>query len=179
MSDEGNYGPALSALSEKQRLFVWARATVRTADGARIKPGRAAQLAGYARGTNGGSARRRRKALDQTGWRLLQDARIVAAINEVASRKIESEGLASAEFLAAVRDDPSAPLMARLRAADSLLDRAGLTAPQEIAVSHTHHLSGDALLTRIRELAQKHGIDVDALLNAPARPMRLVDAPPR
>jgi hypothetical protein len=42
MTDEGTYGPALSELTEKQRTFVWAMATVRAPDGKRIKRSHAA-----------------------------------------------------------------------------------------------------------------------------------------
>jgi hypothetical protein len=114
MTDEGTYGPALSALTEKQRMFVWAMATVRTPDGKRIKRSHAARLAGYMTGENGGNPERRRRALDQTAWRLLQDQRIVEAIREVAGREIEGEAIASAQFLASVRDNEDAPMMARL-----------------------------------------------------------------
>jgi hypothetical protein len=177
MSDEGTYSPALSALSEKQRMFVWALATARTPDGKRIRRSDAARLAGYVTGANGGNPERRRRALDQTAWRLLQDPRIVAAIREVAGREIEGEAIASAQFLASVRDNEDAPLMARLRAADSLLDRGGLAGLQKIAVDHTHRdLTGEALMERIRTLAKKHGLDVERLMKGERPQSRAIEA---
>jgi hypothetical protein len=180
MSDEGTYSPALSALTEKQRMFVWALATARTPDGKRIRRSHAARLAGYVTGENGGNPERRRRALDQTAWRLLQDPRIVAAIREVAGREIEGEAMTSAQFLASVRDNEDAPLMARLRAADSLLDRGGLAGLQKIAVDHTHRdLSGTALIARIRELALKHGLDPERLLAGTAPMIEATAVPSR
>jgi hypothetical protein len=179
MTDEGTYGPALSELTEKQRAFVWAMATVRTPDGKRIKRSHAARLAGYMTGENGGNPGRRRRALDQTAWRLLQDRKIVAAIRECAGREIEGEAIASAQFLASVRDNEDAPLMARLRAADSLLDRGGLAGLQKIAVDHTHRdRTGAAMMARIRELAAKLGLDAEKLLGGNAAPMIEATASP-
>jgi hypothetical protein len=110
----------------------------------------------------------------------LQNPQISAAVREIAARGVEIEAAASVEFLARVRDDPHAPLASRIKAADSLLDRAGLSGEQRIAVDHTHRdLTGVALLERLRELGQRYKIDVDALLSERASPMRLIDAPPR
>ena len=96
----------------------------------------------------------------------------MTAIREVAGREIESEAIASAQFLASVRDDENAPLIARLRAADSLLDRGGLAGLQKIAVDHTHRdMTGEALMERIRTLAKKHGLDPEKLLAGNAAPM--------
>jgi hypothetical protein len=178
MTDEGTtYGPALSGLTDKQRTFVWAMATVRTPDGKRIKRSHAARLAGYMTGENGGNPERRRRALDQTAWRLLQDQKIVAAIREVAGREIEGEAIASAQFLASVRDNEDAPLMARLRAADSLLDRGGLAGLQKIAVDHIHRdMTGEALMERIRTLAKKHGLDVEQLMKGEGPQARTIEA---
>jgi hypothetical protein len=79
--------------------------------------------------------------------------------------------------LASVRDNEDAPLMARLRVADSLLDRGGLAGLQKIAVDHTHtDLTGEALMARIRELAKKHGLDPEALLRGERPQSRAIEA---
>ena len=62
------------------------------------------------------------------------------------------------------------------RACESLADRGGYAAQQNINVKHEHRdLTGEALMERIRTLAKKHGLDPEALLKGEKTPeMRVI-----
>ena len=57
----------------------------------------------------------------------------------------------------------------RIKAAGMLLDRSGFGAAQTINVNKTvTDRSGKAVMERLQELAQKHGLDASKLLAGPA-----------
>lgn len=160
MTADFTYGPAMAALSERKRVYVWARAAGK-------KRRAAADLAGYATGEHGGDPKKRSRILDKTACLLEQDPDIARAIAEVAGARIQAEAVASAQFLMGVMDDAKAPLALRMKAANSILDRAGLVGVQKIAVDHSHRHTdntGEALIERARAAAVRLGMDPDELV---------------
>ena len=153
---------SLRGLTEKMQRFVWAMAT---------KPGiaqwKAAEVAGY----QGGQSVTKVKACY-----LMQDERIVRAIRDVASRRLQGSALGAAEFLTSLWANPDAPMGLRLRAAESILNRVGLGGEQNINVKHEHtDLTGAAMMDRIRELAKKHGLDPAALLAGQVPQVKVIE----
>ncbi len=152
---------SLRGLTEKQQRFVWAMAT---------KPGisqqRAAEIAGYDGGPN--------------TWKvkacvMMQDERIVRAIRDVASKRLQGSALGAAEFLTSLWSNPEVAMSLRVRAAESVLDRVGLGGEQNINVKHEHtDMTGAAMVERIRALAVKHGLDPQQFLGVAQKPQMKV-----
>jgi hypothetical protein len=162
MSDEGEYGPKMAALSERQRRFVEIMI-----EQPAITRHKAVELAGYQNSNPEGAGHR------VTAHRLMHDDRILAALHEQAGRRLRSHSLMAADALVGLlaSDDPKI----QLKAAVMLLDRVGFGAQQNININQTvTDNSGKAIMERIRALADKHGVPMQQLLGAPAKPV--VDA---
>jgi phage terminase small subunit len=142
--EDGNIGPALRKLTGKQRRFVEIMV-----ENVGILPSKAAELAGY----------------KQSGWRLMQDQDVIAAIHEVAGRRLRAHALVGADVLVRLAlDDGVAPAV-RLKAAGTLLDRVGLGGEQNINVNHNHSdNTGKALEARARAAAGRLGMDPEEVV---------------
>ncbi len=154
MSDDAEFGPKMRALTEKQRAFVMALVEFPGMSGAE-----AARMAGY---SDAGEAAKVKACV------LRQDKRIIEAIQEQAGKRLWAISLKAAgrvEQLIDSEDDTVA-----LKACGMVLDRTGLAAVQNININQTvSDQSGKAIIERIRQLAQKHGLDPQLLLsNKPA-----------
>lgn len=153
MTDEAEFGPAMAALTEKQRSFVLAmveRPGITQTDAARV--------AGYSDVKDGAKVR---------GHYLAHNPNIQAAIREEAGKRLHASSLLAANVLVDILGDDGVPAKERLKAAGMLLDRTGFAAVQKIEVNKTDH-SGKAIMERIRALSEKLGVDTGRLLGGPA-----------
>lgn len=98
--------------------------------------------------------------------RLVRDPKIQLAVREVtlASANIMGPPIGFKTLMDVATNEEHKD---RVKAAQILLDRVGMGAVQKIDVTH-HDLTGDALISRIRELAQKHGLDETKLIGSNA-----------
>lgn len=152
MTDDRHYGPAMAALTDLQRKYVLAMATNPFAT-----PTEWARVAGYSQHSAGS-----RKA----GHDCSHNPKIEAAVFEVAQSILQTEGpmLAAAGLLVIARDK-SHPK--HLRALETLANRVGLHETTEHTVKVEHRdLTGDAMLSRIKALAAKHGMDPERLIGS-------------
>jgi phage terminase small subunit len=163
MSDEGEYGPKMLALPERQRRFVEV-----LLDQPNIPRHKAVELAGYQNSNPEGSGHR------VTAHRLMHDERVIAALHEHAGRRMRSHSLLAANVLASLLNSEDEKIA--LKAAGMLLDRVGFGAQQNINIHQTvRDESSKAILQRIEALADRLGVPVAGLLTAkPAAPV--VDA---
>ncbi|MCW2219509.1 phage terminase small subunit [Bradyrhizobium japonicum] len=97
MTDEVKHGPAMVALSEKQRAFVHALFLAPKTHGSRTF---AARAAGY------GTATSSRQSLSQMGHQLCADPKIQAAIAEVSTSYLTTLGPPAVRALRKLLDDP-------------------------------------------------------------------------
>jgi len=155
MADDSDYGPAMAALSERQRSFVMA-----LIEFPGITQAEAARRAGYSDASEGAKVR---------GHYLAHSPAVLAAMREEAGKRLNSSSLMAANVLLTLLTDEGVEPKDRIKAAGMLLDRSGFGAAQTINVNKTttDH-SGKAIMERIQQLAQKHGLDPMKLLGAPA-----------
>ena len=150
MSDEFDFGPAMQALTPKRRAFVRAYLDNPSANMSVL-----AKVAGYVDSGNG--------AIRVAGHRLIHNEKILAAITEETSRRFRSGaaiGYSIVEKIALNDEHPQ-----QLKAAVALLDRGGFqVVSQQHVTVEKHDLTGNALLERIRQLADKHGLDPQKLI---------------
>lgn len=153
MTDEGEYGPMMTALTERQRAFVEV-----LLDQPGISQWKASELAGFQNSPGGHRV---------NAHRLMHDERVLGALHEQAGRRLRSNSLMAANVVARLLDSED-PKIA-LKAATILLDRVGFGAQQNININQTvTDQSGKAIMERIRALADKHGIPMQQLLSRPA-----------
>ena len=100
---------------------------------------------------------------------LLADERIRAAVLEVAKETLATVGpvLAAGELLR-IAGDRQHPR--QLRALEMLANRTGLHETEHVEINHNVTLTGDALVNRVRELAEKLGLDAARLVGSNALP---------
>lgn len=154
MDNEEELGPAMLALTMKQRGFVMAMIEFPG-----ISHSEAARRAGYADLSEAAKVR---------GYDCAHNPAVQMAIREEAGRRLNSLSLTAANVMMMVMMDPEAPLKEKLKAASAVLDRTGFGAAQTINVNKTvTDRSGKAVLARLRELAVKHGLDAGKLLGGP------------
>lgn len=150
--DQGEYGPAMAALSPLMRGFVLALIENPTAP-----RHEAARAAGYSPVSN--------LSLRVTAHRLMHDDRVIAAISEETGRKLRSSTLIASSFLERMMLDEGVSMKERAKVAVAILDRTGFGAAQTINVNKTvTDRSGKAVMARLQELANKHGLDATKLL---------------
>lgn len=154
--DEGEYGPAMTALTPMMRRFVLA-----LIENPALPQWRAAESAGYSAVSN--------KSLRVTAHRLTHDDRVLAAISEESGKRLRSASLLASDFLVRMICDEGVAMKDRAKVAVALLDRGGFGAAQTINVNKTvTDRTGTAIAERIRELAAKHGLDPQRLLGVSA-----------
>jgi hypothetical protein len=154
MIDDEDFGPAMSALNDKQRGFVLA-----LIEFPGISNAEAARRGGYSDVADGAKVR---------GHYTAHNPAVQAALREEAGKRLNSTSLTAAGVLLQLLTDEAVEPKDRIKAAGMLLDRSGFGAAQTINVNKTvTDRSGKAVLARLQELAVKHGID----------PMKLLDGP--
>lgn len=152
MSDEPEFGPAMSALSERQRNFVLAMIEVPGCSHAE-----AARRAGYSDIAEGAKVR---------GHYCAHNPAVQEAMREEAGKRLQASSLLAAGILMKMLTDDGIEPKDRIKAAGMLLDRSGFGAAQTINVNKTvTDRSGTAVMARLKELARKHGIDPMKLLS--------------
>lgn len=168
MSDAGiaeltGYGPAMQALTEKQRRYV--QAMLANPFG---NPRRWALAAGYSDAS---------EAAKVSGHRLSHDPKIEAAADELARQYLGTMGpvLGIAVAMRIARN-PKHPK--QLRAAEMLLNRVGLheTTEHRVTVKHTDQ-TGEGVMARIKQAAALLGVDPSVLLgeNVAGAPMKVIE----
>ncbi len=160
MADEAEYGPAMLALTEKQRGFVLAMLTI---------PGcshsRAAREAGYSDV----------KGADRVSGHLCaHNPNVQAAMREEAGKRLNSLSVVAANVMMDIMLSEDAGPKDKLKAAMAVLDRTGFAAAQTINVHKTvTDNSGKAVLERIKRAADALGVDPGTLLGA--TPMKVIN----
>jgi len=151
-------GPAMRALTERQRRFVLELSTGPIAYG---HLARAAKAAGYSdRGKN---------VLDTVAGHLLRSDKIQAALREIGIKIVRAEAFQAIRHVAAIA--MNSKHKDQLKACVELMNRGGFSFEQQhnIAVTHEHRyssLSADEVIARIAALASQTGIE-PAKLPAP------------
>src|SRR4051812_1016532 len=120
MSDEIEYGPSMSALTERQRKFVLAM--IEVPGGSHAK---AARLAGYSDVKEGAKVR---------GHYAAHNPAVQAAIREEAGKRLNGLSVIAASVMMDAMLDPKVPTKDKLKAAAAVLDRTGFAAAQNINV---------------------------------------------
>jgi len=143
MTDDPEYGPAMQALSEKQRGFVLAMIEVPGCSHAE-----AARRAGYSDASEGAKVR---------GHYCAHNPAIQEAIREEAGKRLNASSLAAAGVLMTLLTDEAILPKDRIKAAGMLLDRSGFGAAQTINVNKTVTRKVDTAeaMSRIAEFRQK------------------------
>jgi phage terminase small subunit len=153
--DETSLGPAMRALTEKQRRFVLELQAGPAGYGAAV---RAIRAAGYRSGSN--------TALRVEAHRVLHNPKVQEALREVGGKVIRAEAFEAIRTTAAIARNPKHKDC--LKANLALMDRGGF-APEtthhvEVAHSHKHAIEATpAVLERIRQLALAAGLNPQAL----------------
>lgn len=142
------HGPAMLALTEPQRSFV-----LHYCDTGGINAGEAARRAGY--GNN-------KDSQTVTASRMLRQPRILAALREVADRRLKAGAIMAASAIVEIAGD--ALHRDRFKAATELLNRAGLVVEGVSRVIVEDHRTPEEIERRIRDLAERLGIDANKIL---------------
>lgn len=148
--DSEEMGPAMRAISPQQRAFVVAY----LAEG-KANASAAARAAGY--GADSATPEQAKTAAKVSGWRLIHDDRILAAVKEMAEKRLHAFTYRAAQALIDIAEDPTHK--DRFKAADRLLGQGGIiaaVAEQKVVVEHRTEKRSD-ILKRIEALADKHG----------------------
>jgi hypothetical protein len=147
---DARLGPAMAALTDKQRQFVLALIQ------SGCSQSKAAELAGYAGGPDTWKA---------MGWRLAHDARVQAAIHEEAQKLIRTTAVMAIGVIEGLASNPKVKPEVRLKAATELLNRSGLHAHTEHKVTvERPDMDERQLVRRIALLAKEQGLDPVKLL---------------
>lgn len=160
MDDLVELGPAMRALTERQRKFVLAMAVNPYGNAAAW-----ARAAGYSDVKEGAKVR---------GHHLMHSPAVEAAVLEVAQGMMNTAGpiLAAAGMLRAAAN----PRHKRhMQAVEMLANRVGLHEVKEVRVKKTDE-TGEALMERIRRLAGVLGVDADGLVGANVAAPKLIEA---
>jgi phage terminase small subunit len=155
-------GPAMSALTERQRAFV-----VTFIEFPTLSHVECARRAGYP--DNGENAK-------VVAHRLLTSERVLKALNEELDKRFRRDAVLGRSVLLEIAQDKEHPQ--RLKAAEALLNRGGFGVlhEQRIRVEHSD-MSSEAMIERIRALAHSLGLDAAALVGFNAAP-KLIEAAP-
>ena len=144
-------GPAMSELAPKQRAFV--RAMYERPLGSRTDW---AKAAGYSDAAEGAKVR---------AHETYHNPKVQAAIVEYGKTLFGTEGVVLAvNGLLALARQPNHPY--HTKALELIANRTGFNEKQQIEITH-RDLTGDALMERVRLLAEKHGVDLGNALGSP------------
>lgn len=166
---EGDLGPAMTALNERQRIFVVA--LVEYAGNAT----QAARSAGYADNGNG--------SIQVQAHRLAHDEKVQAALLEETRKRLKVATVTAAEYLVKCVGNPQLDDKERLKAAGMILDRGGMHALTEHKVSVTHTETRAEKIAALKDLAALMGKDprelLGNLIDVTAKEMGVVDVVPK
>lgn len=140
--DEEQMGPAMRELTPQQRIYVCALVD----GGSQMRQKDAAVLAGFAHP-------------NQASNRLLQHQGVQEAIKEMALARLRSSALVGADVLISLAQDIRAPHSVQLKAAERLLDQAGLIVATKHEVSVERKLSREEKLEKAVRICQILGLD--------------------
>lgn len=152
---EGPYGPAMAALTPLQRRFVVAMCET---------GGGNASLAYRMAGPN----TKNDDTIKNAAHHLLHTDKVLLAIREEADRRCRSGAILGASALQEIAMDSLHK--DRFKAAQALLDRAGLGLVQKTEVVHVHKNDAEAI-DRIKALAKVLGVDAQKLLGHVGAPV--------
>lgn len=142
-----NYGPAMTLLRPRQRRFVEALFEQRPGYGAYSG---AARVAGYGNKEGTSTA----ESIGAIAQRLLSDDKVIAAIAEVAKKRIRADAPAAVRAVADIVNDPTHK--DRLRAATTILERIDpVETKHSVAVTHEivdHTRDAVDMLRRLLEI---------------------------
>lgn len=159
MSDEFEFGPKMRKLSDRQRAFVMVLVEFPALSGAE-----AARQAGYSDTADGAKVR---------ACNLLQDKKIVEAMQEQAGKRLWATSLKAAARLDQLIDSEDEAVA--LKAAAAVLDRSALAPMQQININQNiTDNTGRAVMDRIQRAAAVLGIEPGQLLGL--GPMKLINA---
>lgn len=168
MTDHDGLGPAMRALDDRHRAFV-----MELLNQEKLDQGKAAEAAGFCP-IETSTSKNRVNLLRKTGSVLAHKPAVQAALLEAGGKELVSLALPAVRAMKALLSDPAAK--GHRNAAESVLDRVGLGATQNISVKHEHtDRTGAALMDRIRELAAKHGLDPARLLAGETPQPRVIE----
>lgn len=160
-SDE--YGPAMAALSDRQRRFVMAMLMIPNCSHAK-----AAREAGYSDVKGAAKVR---------GHYCAHNPGIQAALREEAGKRLNGLSVIAANVMMDVMLDERSPIKDKLKAASAVLDRTGFAAAQNINVNKiVTDNSGRAIMERIEKAAAALGVDAAGLLGL--GPMKVIEHDP-
>lgn len=142
--DRNSDGPAMSALTDQQRAFVYLMIQTGVNEG---MANQCAKAAGY-EGPNG-------------GWRCMRNERILAALREETTKRLMGAALVGVSTMIEIANSPGHK--DRYKAAKDLAAINGFTPEQKITVTHVKQDERD-VLDKIRERAEKLGLDPRKLL---------------
>lgn len=155
MTDDVEYGPAMSVLSERQRKFVLAMLSIPGCSYAR-----AAREAGYSDVGEGAKVQ---------GHYAAHNPKVQAAMREEAGKRLNGLSVVAANVMMDIMLDEEIDPKTKLKAAAAVLDRTGFAAAQNINVNKTvTDQSGAAIMESIKRLADRLGVPVAGLLAKPA-----------
>jgi phage terminase small subunit len=147
---EASFGPAMMALTDKQRAFVMALSMMRDSNGSS-----AAASAGYT-GT--------RDTLQVTASRLKAHPKVQTAIHEEAERQLFGAKLLASSVLLEVMGDANAKAGDRLKAVGMVLNRTGMSEKTEHHVIVEHTRTEVEMIAEVAEMAKRLGLDPRAVL---------------
>lgn len=142
------HGPAMLALTEPQQSFV-----LHYCNTGGVNAAEAARRAGY-----GNTA----EAQANIASKMLRQPRILAALREVADRRLKSGAIMAASAIVEIASDPQH--RDRFKAANELLNRAGLVVEGVSRVIVEDHRTVEEIERRVTDLAVRLGIDPAKLL---------------
>ena len=148
--DLSEFGPAMQALTERQRAFVGAYLEYPNAPSSTI-----AQKAGYSESSLG--------YLRYIGHRNMHNEGVINAINEEASKRLRSAGLIAVSAVTAIALNPQHK--DHLKAALAIMDRTGHHALSEhkVTVDDRRPQTKKELVAAVIQVAREAGLDDEAI----------------
>jgi len=161
--DLAKLGPAMSALNERQRAFVYAMLQTGGSLGDYTE---CARMAGYAETTN--------QSLRAQAYKLSHHPGIQAAIAEMADERIRTGAIIGASRLIEIASDPTHK--DSLKASIELLNRSGLLVTTQHKVIVEHDADDLEKIKRIVASAKALGLDARKLLGEAGVAREVIDA---
>lgn len=143
-------GPAMRKLSPQQRAFVMAYLETG------LKATAAARLSGYG-GENPQSVR-------VQAHRLTRNEDILAAIKELADRKVKTGAYIAMSVLLEIAQDPSHK--DRYKAAVEIANRSGMIVAQKMEVEHKHEMDAKEVIAQLKAFAKELGLNERQVLGS-------------
>lgn len=147
--DTAGLGKAMAKLSPQQR--AWVQSYVDTGGKSATA---SAGAAGYAPGNY--------DAQKVQGWKLKHNPDVLAAIRELAEKRVSANAAYAMDVLVEIAQDPTHK--DRFRAATEIANRSGMIVAQKVEHTHEVGVTGLAMVDRIKLLAKSLGMDPSHLL---------------